>query len=123
MAQENQQRSMFDLMRDIGGNIEKLIRSEVRLVKVEVAAAALERVPPVKTMAAGAIVLLYAGGLLLVALVMGLALVIPIWAASLSVGFVMLLIGVVMVNSGRAKLRALPKVDIHLADGKKALHG
>jgi len=109
MTSANDQRSVFSVLRDIGQNLQDLVRSEVKLVKAETKAVAHSYVAPVKLLAAGGIILLYGGGLLLLSLVHGLSAVMPLWASYLAVGAVLSIAGGIVLGMGRSRL---PVVEI-----------
>jgi hypothetical protein len=53
---------------------------------------------------------LYGLGFLFLAAVYGLAVVVPEWAAALIVGAVLCIIGVMVLSSGRAKLKTIDPI-------------
>jgi uncharacterized membrane protein YqjE len=106
----NEERSVSDILQDIFGNLQEIVRSEVRLVKAEFITETETVVRGARTLIAGVVLSIYAGGLLLAALVLVLATVLPSWVASLSVGVMVSLLGTVFIAKGRIRLRhANPK--------------
>jgi len=99
------ERSIASLLRDIVGNVQQIIRAEVRLAKVEVAGELVK--------ARRAMVLLAIGGLfgaaalafLLVAAMYGLAHVVPPWVAAVLVAFGAGAIGGVLIVVGARQLK------------------
>jgi uncharacterized membrane protein YqjE len=79
-------RSVPEVLQDIVGNIEEIIRSEFRLAKAEVKEEASHAAPPLKMMVVGAAIGFYALGFLIFTLVMGLATMVATWLAALIVG-------------------------------------
>jgi uncharacterized membrane protein YqjE len=108
----NEDRSVFDVLRDILGNLQDIVRSEVRLAKAEFKTEAGHTAKAVKPLIAGAVLSLYAGGLLLVSIVLGLSLVIPPWMSALSVGVLVALLAAILIGMGRTRLRSVnPKLE------------
>ena len=101
----NDERSVSDVLRDIFGNLQDIVRSEVRLAKAEVKTEARQTAKAGKPLIAGAALALYAGGLLLLALVHGLSLVLQPWIAALSVGVLVAALAAILIATGRARLR------------------
>ena len=106
----NDERSVSEVLQDIFGNLQDIVRSEVRLAKVEFTAEASQAAAAGKPLIAGMVLGIYAGGLLLLALVYGLSLVIPPWMAALSVGVLVLLMAAILISIGRARLRVVNPV-------------
>ena len=101
----NEERSVSDVLRDILGNLQDIVHSEVRLAKVEFKSETSLAVKAAKPLIAGAVLFLYAGGLLLLALVFGLSVVFPPWVAALSVGVLAALFSTILIGMGRTRLR------------------
>jgi uncharacterized membrane protein YqjE len=110
MATPQTQRSFSDVLQDIVGNIQQIIRSEVRLAQVEIKDKANQASKPLSVLVTGAILGLYGLGFLLLAAVYGLSLVLPAWGAALIVGAVMAIIAGGLVASGLTKLREINPV-------------
>src|SRR5512141_1197797 len=101
----NEDRSVSDVLRDILGNLQDIVRSEVHLAKAEFKTETGHAAKAAKPLIAGAVLSLYAGGLLLLALVFGLSLVLPPWMAALSVGGLVALLATILIGMGRTRLR------------------
>ena len=113
-------RSVSDVLQDILGNLQDIVRSEVRLAKVEFKTEASQAARAGKPLIAGAVLGIYAGGLLLLALVYGLSLVLPPWMAALSIGAVLSLMAAILIGVGRARLRLVnPKASKTAASMKE----
>jgi uncharacterized membrane protein YqjE len=110
MASSQTQRSFSDVLQDIVGNIQQIIRAEVRLAQVEIKEKANRASKPLSVLATGAILGLYGLGFLLLAAVYALSLVLPGWAAALIVGAVMAIIAGGLVASGLTRLREINPV-------------
>jgi uncharacterized membrane protein YqjE len=103
-------RSVPEVLQDIVGNIEEIIRSEFRLAKAEVKEEASQAAPPLKMMFVGAGIGFYALGFLLFTLVMGLATIVATWLAALIVGAVLGLIALVLITTASKRLKQVHKV-------------
>ncbi len=79
-------RSFTEVLQDIVGNIQTIVRAEVRLARTEVAEEVHKAKPAGLAIAGGAVLGLCAVVFLLLAAVYGLSLVMPNWAAALIVG-------------------------------------
>lgn len=100
------QPSVGTLLRDLASDAADLVRKELALARNEISYAVSELKTGIIGMAAGGGVL-FAGFLfLLLAATLGLANVMPGWAAALIVGGVVALIGLIMVITGQRRMRA-----------------
>ncbi|MFZ0518283.1 MAG: phage holin family protein [Acidobacteriaceae bacterium] len=103
-----QERSISDVLQDIVGNIQEIIRSEVRLAKGEL------RDESIKVKAAAPLLVIGAVGGLLAAFFLAwagfyaLSLIVPMWAAALIVAAVLGLVGGLTVSAG---MKALHRVN------------
>ncbi len=82
---------MAEVLKDIIGNVQEIVRGEVRLAKTEAKAEAAKAVTSTRLLVIGAIVGLFATGYILLAIVYALALAMPAWAAASCVGIVLAL--------------------------------
>jgi uncharacterized membrane protein YqjE len=103
-------RSVPEVLHDIVGNIQEIIRSEFRLAKAEVKEEASKARGPLTTWAIGALIGLYALGLLLFTVVMAMATVMATWLAALIVGAVMGAVSIALISAGSARLKRVNKV-------------
>jgi len=103
-------RSVPEVLQDIVGNIEEIIRSEFRLAKAEVKEEASQAAPPLKMMVVGAGIGFYALGFLLFTLMMGLATMVATWLAALIVGAVLGVIALVLITTASKRLKHVNKV-------------
>jgi len=101
----NEERSVSDVLRDILEDLQDIVRSEVRLAKAEFKTEVSHASKAAKPLIAGAVLSVYAGGLILTTLVLALSLVLPAWMAALSVGVVVGLLAVILIAMGRTRLR------------------
>ena len=102
---DRSERTMSEVLKDIVGNIQEMVRSEVRLARVELRTEIHQAAGAGKLMAAGAVMAAAGGAFLLVTLVLLLALVMPVWAATLVVGAVLGIAGMAVISKGRAQFK------------------
>ncbi len=80
------ERSISDVFQDIIRNIQEIVRSEVRLVKIEIRDETLKAKSAGLLIGAGAVTAIFAALFLLLTIVYALSIVLPSWAAALIVG-------------------------------------
>ncbi len=98
-------RSISSVLSDIVGNVQQIVRAEVRLAKTEVQEEARKAKRGLILLGAGAFGLAMAAGFLLLAAVYALATVWPPWAAALAVAIATGGIGAAVVMSGSKQIR------------------
>jgi uncharacterized membrane protein YqjE len=98
-------RSVPEVLQDIVGNIQELIRSEFRLAKAEIKQEASKAAPPVKMIVAGAAIGFYALGFLLFTAVMGLATMMATWLGALIVGAVLGIVALALITTAAKRLK------------------
>ncbi len=103
----NDDRSVSEVLQDIFGNLQDIVRSEIRLAKTEITTEAAKAASASKILAAGAVLLIYAGGLLLLASVYALSTVLQPWLAALVVGALVLVVGAILVSTGRRRMKVV----------------
>ncbi|MCD6073170.1 MAG: hypothetical protein K0Q70_53 [Rhodospirillales bacterium] len=96
--------SLTALLRDLISDLSELIREELRLAQAEAAEKVSRAQYAVIAIAAGLLSAFCALLILLQALVIGLAEIMPAWAASLCVGGVMAVAAVFLVRHGQSGL-------------------
>ena len=98
-------RSISELLHDIVGNVQEIVRSELLLARTEVKEEGLRAAKAAPLLIGGATIGLYAFGFLLLACVYALALALGTWAAALIVAVVLGIIaaGLLGVGLKRAK--------------------
>jgi uncharacterized membrane protein YqjE len=99
------ERSMGEVVKDIIGNVQDMMRSEMRLAKAEIREEAGKTMSAAKVLGIGAVLGLFAAGFLLLSVVQLLALAMPVWLASLIVGAVLAMAGFAMISKGKSHLR------------------
>ena len=97
-------RSIGTVVSDIVGDLQQIVRAEVRLAKTEVREELAKARRGAVLIAAGAVSIVLATGLLLLALVYALATVWPPWAAALAVAVGVFAIGAALAMSGKTQL-------------------
>lgn len=102
------ERSMGDVLKDIISNVQEMVRSEIRLARVELRDEASHAAGAAKLIGIGAGLALLGAAFLLVTVALLLALVMPAWLATLIVGAVLGISGFVMLQKGRADF-AMPR--------------
>ncbi|MEZ4732806.1 MAG: phage holin family protein [Caldilineaceae bacterium] len=96
--------SIGTLFTDLTEDMAKLVRQEIELARVETMQKVNRGMRSVIMMAAGGFVA-YAGFiLLLIAVGIGLASIMPLWLSMLIVGVVVLIVGAILIGSGRSSL-------------------
>jgi membrane protein len=101
------ERSIADVLRDIATNIQEIVRSEIRLARVELTEEGQKFVSGARVLAIGAVVALYAVGFVLLGAMFALELVMPAWVAALILGAVLLIAAGIAVSAGLSRLKAI----------------
>ena len=107
------ERSFSDVFQDIVGNVQNIIRSEVRLAKAEVKEEAGKALTAARILAAGAVLGLFAVGFLLLTLTRALETTMSPWLASLIVALLTGLLSFTGIQMGRARWQ-----NVHPTPGK-----
>lgn len=105
----NDERSVSDVLQDIFGNVQEIVRSEVRLARAEIKTEAEKTATAAKSLVAGAVLGFYAGGLLLIAAVYGLSTVLAPWLAALLVSGFVAVVAFTLISVGRERMRLMNK--------------
>jgi uncharacterized membrane protein YqjE len=98
-------RPMSEVLKDIIGNVQEMVRSEVRLARVELREEVNHATGAAKLIGIGAGLALLGGAFLLVTVALLLALVMPAWVATLIVGAALGVAGMVLLSKGRAQFK------------------
>ncbi len=101
------QRALPELLQDIVGNFQEIIRSEFVLAKTEIGEKAQLASGPLAGLLTGIMLGLFGTAFLLWAAVFALSTVMSIWAASLLVGGALLLISLPVIASSKKKLKQI----------------
>jgi len=95
------------VVQDIIGNVQEIVRSEVRLAKSEITEEAAKAKSAILMMAMGAVAGVYAALFLLFVAVIALAMVIPLWASGLTVAVVLAIAAGVMISAGMKRFKSV----------------
>jgi uncharacterized membrane protein YqjE len=104
------QRPVQEVLHDIVGNLQEIIRSEFRLATTEIRGEAARTVKPLATFGAGIVLAMYAFGFLLLTIVYALSIVVAPWLAALLVTALVGLSAIVFINLGRERLKQVHPV-------------
>ena len=99
------ERPLKDLVQEIIGNIQGIVRSEVRLAKAELADQGTKAKSALTMMGVGALAGIYSVALLLATSVLALASVMPAWMAALIVATVLGIPAGTLMSIGASRLR------------------
>jgi uncharacterized membrane protein HdeD (DUF308 family) len=106
----DQEGSVGDLLAGLTSDLSTLFRQEIQLARAETTEKIAQMTQSIVWMAAGGMVA-YAGFIgLLIAVIVGLAAFMPLWLSALIVGVLVIVIGAVLIQSGRSRLRQLSVV-------------
>jgi uncharacterized membrane protein YqjE len=105
MATPQTQQSVPEVLQDMVGNLQEIIRSELRLAKTEIKEEAAKAARPAATFGVGLVLGFYGMGFLLLAAVYGLSAVIAGWLAALLVGAFLAIVAIAFMSSGGKKLK------------------
>jgi uncharacterized membrane protein YqjE len=100
-------RTFAEVLQDIVRHVQEIVRSEVRLAKVEIREEAAKSKSSAIMLSAGALTAFFAMFFLLFMMVAALALVMPAWAADLIVALVLGVAAAVMLSTGMKRFREI----------------
>jgi uncharacterized membrane protein YqjE len=98
-------RTVPEVLQDIVGNIQEIIRSEFRLAKAEVKQEAVKAKSPVILSVMGGALGLYAFGFLLLTAMLAMATVMTMWMAALIIGAVLAVASMALIGAAKARLK------------------
>ena len=98
-------RTFSDVLKDVVGSVQDLIRSEVKLAKAETKEEVVKAWGAGRLLISGAVLGLYALGFLLLGGVAALATRMPYWAAALCVGAALGIIAMALIATGRSRFK------------------
>jgi len=103
----NTERSLSEILKDIWGDLQGIIRAEILLAKTELREEGRAAITASKGIGAGAICLYFGVLFFLVGVVALISLYVPVWAAALIVAVVLMLAGWVLMQAGKKRLEAV----------------
>lgn len=98
-------RSVTDVLQDIVGNVQEIVRSEVRLAKTELREEAAKAKTSSMFLGAGALVGVYAGGFLLLGIMYALAIALPLWVAAFIIAITLAVAAGLLLRAGRRRIQ------------------
>jgi hypothetical protein len=98
-------RPISQVLQDVVGNIQEIIRSEFHLAKAEMKVEGAKAAKGATVIAAGGVLGLYAGGFLLLSIVYALSTFLAPWQAALLVAVIVGLGAAILISAGRSKLK------------------
>lgn len=101
-------RSFSDLLQDIVRNLQEIVRSELRLAKIEIRDEAVRAKRPLLLLGFGTAAAMFAALFLLWTVVYAIALVLPSWASALIVGVTLAVIGGAAMMAGIGRFKQIP---------------
>ena len=101
------ERSISTVLYDIVGNVQEIIRSEMRLARTEFTEELGKMRSASVLLGVGALLAMFGVLFVLVAIVYALSLVIPAWAAALAVAVAVSALGGILVGAGIKRLKAV----------------
>src|SRR6266403_4823244 len=106
MALQNMQnnRSVTEVLQDIGANIQEIVRSEFKLARTEIGEQATRAAKSSAPLGSGIVLAPYALGFILLAIVYALEMVVAAWLAALIVGVAVAAVAAILVSVGRKRL-------------------
>jgi hypothetical protein len=104
------ERSLSEVLQDVVGNIQELIRSEFQLAKAEIKDRVAKMRGPAAWMGAGSVIFLYGLGFIMLAIVYKLGTIMEPWLAALIVGGVLALFAAVILISATSRLKRIDAV-------------
>lgn len=103
------ERTFANIFQEIVGNVQDIVRSEVRLAKTEIKEEASQAARASGVLVGGVTLGFYAAGFFFLTIVYALSIVLPAWLSALLVTVVLGFIAGMMVTSGLKKFRQVDK--------------
>ncbi len=104
---ESNGRSFSDVLKDIGTSLQDIVRSEIKLAKIEVTDS-IGRLRSASVMLAGGGLLgIFAVGFILLAALFALEIILPAWLAALVLGVLLFGGAALGISVGRRRLKAI----------------
>jgi len=99
------ERSVSEVIKDIFGNVQEMVRGEFRLARAEMRIEVGHTVNSAKLLAIGGVLALFATAFALVTIMLGLALFMPAWAAGLVMTLLLGLPGAALLLKGKEQIK------------------
>lgn len=115
------ERSIGDILRDIGTNIQQIVRSEIRLAKIELADTVRRLQASSMMLVGGAVLGFFALGFLLLAAMFALEIVVAAWLAALIIAVILFIGAGLGLSVGRELFRNVPAPEKTLQTVKEDL--
>lgn len=119
MATWEANRSMSEVVQDVFGNIQDIIRSELRLAKAEVREQISKGAKATAIVGAGALAGIFCIALIVATCVLALATALPAWLAALIMGILTGMIAAALIKVGRMRLKQVNAVPRETIDSMK----
>lgn len=107
LADESGDRSIRDILKDIGNGIQQIVRSEIKLARIEMTESARGARSAAISFGVGGVLGLYGLGFLLLTVMFALEIALPNWLAALIVGAASLIVAAIGISAGRKKFRTI----------------
>jgi hypothetical protein len=101
-----ERQGLVSLLRQIPGQISRLVRDEIRAAQVELSAKLKDAGLGAGLLAGGAVIAFYAFGVLVATAILGLSMVLTPWLAALLVAVLLVIIAAALVLLGLRKLKS-----------------
>ena len=98
------ERSFGTVIRDIGGNVDRIVRAELRMAIAELRDGVEAAGSASQFLVAGIALAMLAAAFVLLSVMLGLGRVMPMWLAALAVSAVAGVAGVLLLLEGRARI-------------------
>lgn len=106
-AEHEPERPVAEVLKDIAGNIQEIVRTEVRLARAEIRQRASAIAKAGAVLSAGAVIVFYSLGFLFVTVYNLLGLVMPLWGAALLIFVALGLISGALIGVGVSRIRKI----------------
>jgi ABC-type proline/glycine betaine transport system permease subunit len=103
-------RTVTDVLQDIMGNVQEIIRAEFRLAKAETKEKVRTASGPATMLGVGALIGIYGLGFVLLAAMYALSKVVVAWVAALIVGVALAITAAILVSTGKKALKRISPV-------------
>lgn len=110
-ASPRSERSIADVLKDIASNLQVMVRSELRLARLEATGDIQKLLTWIRVISVAAIAGVFGLGFLLLSAMFGLELALPNWAAALVVGGALAILSLTGLALARHKLKTAGMMD------------